>query len=310
MSVAKPQIVPIPRVAGLSVEEFERQYRAPGKPVVLTGKTDDWHARKRWTLASLRERFGQLRVKAVMNQPEGVPYFHPDKNHREEMTLAAFLDLLEAGPARPCYVDQLVLSSLPGLEQELEVQSLYPPEDWPPFTALWVGSANTRSGMHFDGNDNLYTQLAGSKRILMAHPDEAARLYPFLEDFCKSQVDPEAPDLQRYPAFRDVVLHQVDLAPGEVLFMPRVWWHHVRSLEPSLSLSHHFGETFRLGEHTRMLNLMGPRYWAEILRQFFVNGMLGVKTTPRLYSQAPPGKLFFDYVKDTVASSFKSWSAP
>jgi lysine-specific demethylase 8 len=296
-------------VAGLTAEEFERQYRAPGKPVVLTGKTDAWAARKGWTLASLRERFGQLPVNAVINQPEGVPYFHPDKGHRQPMTLATFLDMLEAGPALPCYVDQLVLSSLAGLEQELDLKALYPPEDWPTFTALWLGSANTRSGMHFDGNDNLYTQLIGSKRIFMAHPDEAARLYPFLEDFCKSQVEPEAPDLQRYPEFRKVILYQVDLQPGEVLFMPRVWWHHLRSLELSLSISHHFGETFRLGEHTRMLNLMGPRYWAEILRQFLINGMFGVKVPTRLYSQAPPGKLFFDYVKEMVTSSFNSRSA-
>jgi len=310
MSPAEPQIIPIPRVAGLTVEEFERTYRAPGRPVVLTGKTDAWPATKGWTLASLRERFGSMTVNAVMDLPEGVPYFHPDEGHRRPMKLADFLDLLEAGTERPCYMDQVVLSALPGLEQELDLKSLYPPEDWITFTALWVGSANTRSGFHFDGPENLYTQLVGRKRVFMAHPDEAARVYPFLEDFCKSRVDPEAPDLQRYPEFRKVVLHHVDLAPGEVLFMPHVWWHHLRSLDTSISVSHHFGETFRFGEHARMLNLMGVRYWAEIFRQIVVNGLLGVKMKTPLYSQAPPGKLFFDYIKETAVAPFKSRSSP
>jgi Cupin-like domain len=297
-----PRVVPIPRVSGLSLEQFEREYRFAGKPVVLTGKMDHWPALARWNLDSLRDRFGDLRVAANVDLPEDVPYFYSAANYRRETTFGEFVDLLKAGPAKPCYLAQLMLSQLPGTVDEVDFASLHSERADHPTVAIWVGSANTRSGMHFDGNDNLYAQVLGRKRIVMAHPDEAPRLYPFKFDFCKSPVEAEAPDLQRYPRLAEATLWQVDLAPGEILFMPRIWWHQLRSLEPSISLSYHYGEVFRFGEHARVLNRLGVGYWTEILKQFVVNGMFGVKTDIPLYSQPVPGKMFYDYVKEQLSS--------
>ena len=51
----------------LEAQLFEREYRRPGRPVILTGLMDDWPAR-RWTLASLRSRYGERRVTAVRTE--------------------------------------------------------------------------------------------------------------------------------------------------------------------------------------------------------------------------------------------------
>ena len=50
-------------------------------------------------------------------------------------------------------------------------------------------------------------------------------------------VDPEAPDLDAFPAFRDVLVQDVVLGPGDALFIPVGWWHHVRALSASISLA-------------------------------------------------------------------------
>jgi Cupin-like domain len=52
-----------------------------------------------------------------------------------------------------------------------------------------------------------------------------------------SQVDAENPDYDNYPRFRDATVIDLELAPGEVLFVPVGWWHHVRALDLSITLS-------------------------------------------------------------------------
>ena len=50
-------------------------------------------------------------------------------------------------------------------------------------------------------------------------------------------IDPEAPDLAAYPNFANVQTREVVLGPGDAIFLPVGWWHHVRSLDVSISLA-------------------------------------------------------------------------
>jgi ribosomal protein L16 Arg81 hydroxylase len=50
-------------------------------------------------------------------------------------------------------------------------------------------------------------------------------------------VDPEAPDLQRFPWWPDVLVRDEVIEPGELLVLPVGWWHHVRALDVSVSLA-------------------------------------------------------------------------
>ena len=53
-----------------------------------------------------------------------------------------------------------------------------------------------------------------------------------------SSVDPERTD---YPAPRQFTFKRIVLEPGEALFIPAGWWHHVRALDVSISLAvNHF----------------------------------------------------------------------
>ena len=49
-----------------------------------------------------------------------------------------------------------------------------------------------------------------------------------------SVVDFEQPDFDRHPRFREALAHarRAVLGPGDAIFIPSMWWHHVRSLEP------------------------------------------------------------------------------
>jgi len=55
-----------------------------------------------------------------------------------------------------------------------------------------------------------------------------------------SQVDVEHPDYTKFPAFKNVPYYELILNSGEMLFIPFKWWHYVRSLETSFSVSFWF----------------------------------------------------------------------
>jgi hypothetical protein len=54
---------------------------------------------------------------------------------------------------------------------------------------------------------------------------------------CYSALDLDNLDLERYPALRGLPILETIVEPGEFLFIPVGWWHEVRSLEVSISLS-------------------------------------------------------------------------
>jgi ribosomal protein L16 Arg81 hydroxylase len=114
---------------------------------------------------------------------------------------------------------------------------------------VWLSPAGTVTLTHRDATDNLHVQLLGSKRFTLFASTQSARLYPnslfsSVPNGCK--VDPEAPDLARYPRFRDVQAERTELAPGDGIYIPRGTWHHVRTIADSLSANFWWARGARL----------------------------------------------------------------
>ena len=107
----------------------------------------------------------------------------------------------------------------------------------------WFGPARTVSPLHTDPRHNLLCQVFGAKRALLAAPADSTRVYPHTEGIQTntSMVDVEAVDEEKYPLMKQVILHECVIRAGEMLFIPRRWWHHLRSLSTSFSVSLWFG---------------------------------------------------------------------
>lgn len=103
----------------------------------------------------------------------------------------------------------------------------------------WLGPKGTISPMHIDEKQNLLCQVFGSKSIILAAPKDSSNLYPFDGDMLKntSQIDAECLDFERFPLLRNVQFYKFTLHRGEMLFIPSKWWHFVRSLSNSFSVS-------------------------------------------------------------------------
>lgn len=103
---------------------------------------------------------------------------------------------------------------------------------------VWVGNA-THVSTHFDTSPNLACVVAGRRRFLVFPPDRIADLYIGPLDVTMagqpaSLVDPDAPDLARFPRFAAALTHAqvAELGPGDAIFIPPLWWHDVRATGP------------------------------------------------------------------------------
>jgi ribosomal protein L16 Arg81 hydroxylase len=105
----------------------------------------------------------------------------------------------------------------------------------PETTNLWVGPAGTVTPLHHDVNNVLFMQIDGSKRFSLVPPWDSEFVY------CRhgvvADVDLENPDVQKHPLFAAATVESVVLETGDALFIPAGWWHHVRSLTESTSLT-------------------------------------------------------------------------
>lgn len=233
-----PRSRQIERVASPpSTAEFERRFVRPGRPAIFTGVTTSWPALERWKLDALRARFGDRAVpvarvargRLVGDAERGIPF--------EEMPLARFLDGVEAQPPAPAYAMMLANQWIPELVDDLGLPAFAPRAGWSTWK-VWISPDDTRTPLHQDLPDNFFAQIVGRKHIVLYPPRAELSMYrhaPWSKFPQVSRVDAFEPDFERFRWFtRAAPIHAI-VEPGDVLYLPRFWWHQVRSIGTSVS---------------------------------------------------------------------------
>lgn len=102
--------------------------------------------------------------------------------------------------------------------------------------SFWLGN-NTRVSAHFDFPDNVACVVAGRRRFTLFPPEQIENLYVGPIDRTPSGqaislVDFANPDLEKHPRFATALESALsyELEPGDAIFIPSMWWHHVESL--------------------------------------------------------------------------------
>lgn len=226
---ALPLIAEVPRTGRLTAAAFHARAEQ-GLPFLMTGLVG------RWPLCGLspqvlRDRYSELRVRArtgdYINQA-----FRADRP-MQDMSMREYLELVACGSGAlpPPYVGNLELRELNSLcHWPTYFRKMGPPR-------FWLGPTGTVTPLHCDFDDNIFAQIWGSKRIFLVPPHHDEFLYvreanPVLFG---SPVDPEAPDVERFPLARQANFIECIVHPGDLLYVPAGWYHQVRALSFSLS---------------------------------------------------------------------------
>ena len=237
-------------VTGFQPGTVDDEILSSAEPLVLRGLAAEWpmvkaakksarsaadYIRRFYSGEPLTASFGAPDIEGRVGYNDDLTGFNFE---RGKIALDDFLDRLFAHidddkpPAS--YVGSTVLNKwFPGFrdENDLVLQRI------DPLVSLWIGN-QTRVSAHFDFPDNIACCVAGRRRFTLFPPDQLENLYVGPWDLTPagqaiSLVDFRYPDFDRFPKFRQAQESAlvVTLEPGDALFLPSMWWHHVEGLD-------------------------------------------------------------------------------
>jgi hypothetical protein len=220
------------------------------EPLVLKGLVADWPIARAGLESSqaasayIRKFYQDATVGALLGAPdiEGRFFYNDDLsgfNFRAvKLKLDVMLDEVErhkdADKPPAIYVGSTTVDTcLPGFRAENDLGF----GDRQPLVSIWLGN-QTRIAAHHDVPDNLACVVVGHRRFTLFPPEQLENLYIGPLDFTPagqaiSLVDFARPDLQRFPKFAEAARHAqvAELAPGDAIFIPSMWWHHIEALD-------------------------------------------------------------------------------
>lgn len=243
----------IPVLRRPTLEQFERDHFRPQVPAILTDCMDLWPAMQRWCdahylLDCAADRTVPIEIGASYTQADWSQELQRFGDFLRRHVLS---EASTSGDRSGKHIEYLaqhnLFDQIPALRGDLIVPeyccltstttatSATPAVD----IRAWLGPAGTVSPAHTDPKHNLLCQVFGHKQVLLAAPEHGASLYPHAGAMLHntSQVDAECVDGERFPLAREVPWLRTRLYRGEMLYLPPGWWHHVRALDRSFSVS-------------------------------------------------------------------------
>jgi ribosomal protein L16 Arg81 hydroxylase len=208
---------------------------------VLTGLARGWPATSRWTPEYLRDRCGAELVEVMAGREADERFEVNSESHKRQVRFSEYVDtVLEAGQSNDTYLvaNNHFLDSACGADLLRDLRplpDLLADEHVAGTTFMWFGPGGTVTPLHHDTMNVLLVQVHGHKRVTLVPSTQLPLVYN--EESVYSAVDLEAPDEERHPLFGRTDRIGITLDAGDALFIPVGWWHHVRALDVSISVS-------------------------------------------------------------------------
>lgn len=234
----KFELTPIDVVQDISKEDFERNYLKTRRPLIIKNMSKSWPAHEKWTLDYMKSVVGDKTV-PLYDSSKADPS-KPINASAAEMKFADYVDLIKNTPT-----DLRIFLFDPIKQAPKLLEDYRAPKD------LMAGFLDNYPNMFFGGKGSVtflhydidlahifHTHFGGRKHVILFENKWKERLYqiPYatyaLEDY-----DVEKPDFNRFPALKGVKGIEAFLEHGDTLFMPTGYWHWMKYLDGSFSIS-------------------------------------------------------------------------
>ncbi|ORX96867.1 hypothetical protein K493DRAFT_314303 [Basidiobolus meristosporus CBS 931.73] len=241
--------------------EFSR-FVAANRPFVVRGGAQHWPAMEKWSNQYLTSVLGEEEV-TVASTPNGYAdavvddqYFVMPYETRKKFS--EFVHELENKEGI-----QYIQSQNGNLNGDYRLLQEDVPEDieWatsaldkkPDAVNFWMGDTRSTTSMHKDPYENIYVVIAGTKIFTLLPPTDYYCLHEkefpaatwTKDDHGEFKIKPEVPetmvpwisldpnnvDLQKFPRYRYAHPLVVHVNPGDMMYLPSMWYHHVAQRE-------------------------------------------------------------------------------
>jgi len=234
----------VPRIGVIDPRALMHEFILRNQPVVIANAIDDWPAMQRWNLDYLATACASVPVRLRGASTGNYRYLGEVTYGEYARWLAgARARLLERydrdHPSKP-YIAYAQDPAFDRLRAEFDFDRFTVPEHHNTRPAHWLGPEGAITPLHRDLGYVFNATVLGRKRWFLFPPEDSKHLYPagtHEYEGTFSRIHVEAPDLERYPRFQQTTPYTLVTRPGDVLVLPEGWWHYVKCLEPSATLS-------------------------------------------------------------------------
>ncbi|ASE63237.1 cupin-like domain-containing protein [Chryseobacterium indologenes] len=261
---------PIDVVDDISKEEFFEKYLKPRRPVVIRNMAKNWPAYQKWTMEYMKEVVGDVEV-PLYDSSKADPAA-PINASAAKMKFGDYIDLIQREPTdlRIFLFDPIKYA--PKLLEDYIAPKELMGGFLDKYPNMFFGGKGSVTFLHFDIDmaHIFHTHFNGRKHILLFDYKWRERLYqiPYatyaLEDY-----DIENPDFTKFPALDGVEGIECFLEHGDTLFMPTGWWHWMKYLDGSFSISlRAWDKSWAVKAHS-LWNLTVQRKFDDVMKSNF-----------------------------------------
>ena len=232
----------IDTVNNISLKEFKQNYLGK-KPLLIKGKVKDWMALTKWDDIFFNDliKDNYIKIKSGNIQDEEFKYIKFKEYLKHFNTMDRKQEIPEI--KETLYLHDIpIFSCFAKLREDvapfpLEFFPSWYRYNWWQNIIFYYGGKHSVTPLHIDSlcTHNIFFQIKGKKRFIFILKNEEK--YCYVRNYKYYKVDPENPDYETYPKFKNVNPMECIIEPGDMLYFHPVCLHQVRSLESSISIN-------------------------------------------------------------------------
>ncbi|KAI6653760.1 hypothetical protein LOD99_3264 [Oopsacas minuta] len=239
-------------------EQFARKAADGAKPMLIKGSVvNKWYAMKRWNIDYLTKKINKLNNVYTNTNKWFGPYYDPNKDfapfvarrnpYKDDVTMKSadfFQHISTKVEEQDLFlyytggIDSIGQWASVDVQPIEELISLKPSHN---SINVWLGEPGVIAHMHYCEYHNFYVQIQGSKKFTVFSPSEWIHVYPYPylhPHHAQAQVNiSNVNDTDKFPFITKATGMEITLEPGDLLYLPPLWFHHVEALETSISVN-------------------------------------------------------------------------